>query len=59
MEYEAEGFLLNLGFRTYIPLKNGPLFNDPFRNGILLCNVVSKIKKVPLGKIYRQPKSIG
>jgi hypothetical protein len=40
-------------------MKNGPLFNDPLRNGYLLCLVVNRIKKAPLGRIYKDPKSIG
>ena len=39
--------------------RDGPLFDDPLRNGTLLCFVVSRIKKVHLGNIYKKPKSIG
>ena len=59
MEVEAEQWLLQLGFRAQLASKNGPLFTDPLRNGLLLCLVVNRVKCKSLGKIYKEPKSIG
>lgn len=43
MEMQTNQFLNKLGFNSYIVKKDKHLFEDPLRNGTLLCKLVEKL----------------
>lgn len=43
MEIQTSQFLNKLGFNKYIVKKDKSLFEDPLRNGTLLCMLVEKL----------------
>lgn len=57
-ESEIMEWLKILGLKTLMMRKSEKLFGDPFRNGTLLCYVVSRVYNEKLNGVYQDPKSI-
>ena len=60
IEGEAQVFewLKSLGFRALLMRDRSSLFNDPFRNGTLLCHVIGRVENERMHSLYKDPKSI-
>ena len=58
METQTEEWLKKIGFRSLMMKKDRQLFEDPFRNGILLCQILSRVENEKINGIYQVPKTI-
>ncbi|EAR85796.2 hypothetical protein TTHERM_00312780 (macronuclear) [Tetrahymena thermophila SB210] len=57
MEIQTNQFLNKLGFNQYIVKKDKHLFEDPLRNGTLLCKLVEKLNQ-RVDRYFAKPKNI-
>ncbi|KAL4463923.1 hypothetical protein ABPG74_005860 [Tetrahymena malaccensis] len=57
MEIQTNQFLNKLGFNQYIVKKDKHLFEDPLRNGTLLCKLVEKLNQ-RVERYFAKPKNI-
>ena len=58
MEKEASQWLKSLGFVYLFIQKNKPLFDDPLRNGTLLCKLLNKLEMAKINYFVEHPKNI-
>lgn len=57
MEMQTNSFLNRLGFREYLVKKDRQLFEDPLRNGTLLCKLVEALNQ-SISLIIYNPRNI-
>ena len=58
MEQDVEFWLKQIGFQSYLVRKERALFEDPFRNGVLLLNVVTRVENEKMPAHYSKPETI-
>ena len=51
-------WLKQIGFKALLMRERRTLFDDPFRNGSLLCYVVGRVENERMNGMYKEPKSI-
>jgi len=57
-ENQVFEWLKTMGFKAMLMRDRSSLFEDPFRNGTLLCYVLGRIENERMHSIYKDPKSI-
>lgn len=55
---EVEAWLKQMGFKSYFMRKDRPLLEDPFRNGVLLMHVVTRVENEKTPAFYSKPETI-
>ena len=58
MQQDVELWLQQLGLASYLLRRDCSLFKDPFRNGVLLVNILSKIENEKIQTFYSNPETI-
>ena len=58
IEILVNDWLKQMGYKALLMREKGSLFDDPFRNGTLLCYLVGRVENERMHGMYKEPKTI-